>query len=268
MTQNRTVRDMMVQEDLGWLENLSVHEVDGKLMLGSEHSDLPFNVSHILHEQEFVSKWLMGFALGNSFGVPYFPMQKWFEFSFNGTRAVMIVRREEGLNGSLKPTLLVPPLITTTLTEEDRDLLRKAALIINVNAKDTMKKNNLNANMEVALALADKEHGLKAKPLTITDLINPAFYERFGIIPEVEQKIYYIRDVIRKGVKTEIEDLNKSRSILYRDHKKEPVSRDEYRFLSELSMGEFLIEDKVDQAPASVSGTGSNPVPPSNPLEC
>lgn len=267
MTQNLTVREMMIEHDLGWLQHLAVHEVDGKLMLGEEDSELPFNVSHVMHEQEFVSKWLMGFALGNSFGVPYFPMQKWFDFTFNGTRSVMVVRRDEE-TGKLSPSLLVPPLITTSLTEEDRELLRKAALIINVNAKDAMKAKDLSANMEVALALANEKHGLKAKPLTLTDLINPAFYERFGIIPEVEQKVYYIRDVIRKGQKTEVEDLNKARVILYRDHKKEPVSRSDYQFLFDLSMGEFIIDEKVAQAPGSVDNKGNVPVAPSNPLEC
>lgn len=261
------VRDMMIAEDLGWLDQLKVHEVDGKLMLGEESADLPINVSHIIEEPAFVKKWLLPFALGNSLGKNYFPMKEWFEFTFNGTRAVLVVKRNEE-TGKVEPSLLVPPLITHSLTDEDRELLRKAAVVIYVNSKDSMKANNLNANMEVAQVLSNPEIGLKAKPLTMTDLINPAFFAKYGIIPEVEQKVYYIRDIIRKGKETSVEELTKARPILYRDHKGEPVTQDEYRFLNHLSLGEFLIEGKVDKAPTSTDGGSEKPTVSDDPLEC
>lgn len=267
MSMTTEVREMMINEDLGWLGKMAIHEVDGKLMLGEEESDLPFNVSHIIEEAEFVKKWLMPFALGNSLGVSYFPVKEWYEFTFNGTRAVLVVKRDEE-SGKMKPSLLVPPLISHTLTDEDRELLRKASAVIYVNSKDAQKANNMSANLEVAEILRDPEVGLKAKPLTMTELINPAFFEKYGIVPEVEQKVYYIRDIIRKGQETNVEDLTKARPILYRDHKGEPVTQEEYRFLSELSLGEFNIEGKVENAPTSVDGSGEAPTVSDNPLEC
>lgn len=261
------VRDLIINEDLGWLQQMKVHRVDGKLMLGEEDSDLPFNVSHIIEESEFVKKWLMPFALGNSLGVNYLPVKEWYEFTFNGTRAVLVVKQDEE-TGKMLPSLLVPPLISHSLTDDDRELLRKASAVIYVNSKDVMKANNMNANLEVAEILRNPEVGLKAKPLTMTELINPAFYEKYGIVPEVEQKVYYIRDIIRKGQETKLEDLTKARPILYRDHKGEPVTREEYRFLSELSLGEFNIEGKVENAPNTVDEAGEAPKTPDNPLEC
>lgn len=261
------VRDLIINEDLGWLQQMKVHQVDGKLMLGEEESDLPFNVSHIIEEAEFVKKWLMPFALGNSLGVNYFPVKAWYDFTFNGTRAVLVVKRDEE-TGKMLPSLLVPPLISHSLTDEDRELLRKASAVIYVNSKDVMKANNMNANLEVAEVLRDPEVGLKAKPLTMTELINPAFFEKYGIVPEVEQKVYYIRDIIHKGEEVAEEDLTKARPILYRDHKGLPVTREEYLFLSQLSKGEFNIEGKVENAPTSVDETGAVPKTPDNPLEC
>lgn len=264
---SKEVRDMIIEEDLGWLEKLQVHEVNGKLMLGDFEGDLPINVSHIMDEAEFASKWLLAFALGNCNGKNYFPLKQWFELTFNGTRAVLVVKRDED-TGEMRPALLVPPIISVALTEGDRDLLRKAAALIYVNSKDTMKANNMNANMEVAQTLADERIGLKAKPTSMSDLINPDFYAKYNIIPEVERKVYYIRDVVRGGQQTEIKDLNKAREVLYRDHKGEAVSKDEYKFLHDLTLGHFIIEGKVDKAPVSAGQDGNPPATPANPWEC
>lgn len=261
------IRQMMIEEDLGWLDKLEVHEVSGRFMLGDAGSELPINVSHIMEEEEFTRKWLVGFALGTSLGRNYFPLKEWFSFTYNGTRAVLVVKHNAE-TGKPEPTLLVPPLITTALTDNDREILRKASAIIYVNANDTMKKNNMNANMELAVALADKNIGLQAKPLSMADLIPKEYFEKFGIIPEVEQKIYYIRDDLRENEKTPSEDLEKARSILYRDHKGEAVSRAEYQFVHELSLGQFIIEDKIDKAPASVGQSNEAPDTPEDPLEC
>ncbi|MNM60170.1 hypothetical protein D3C81_714410 [compost metagenome] len=272
---SRTTRDMILKEDLGWLDDLQVHEIDGKLMLGDsdENAELPINVSHVMSEQEFVTRWLMPFALGNATGTNYFPHQEWARFTFNGTRSVLIVKKNEE-TGLLKPVLLVPPLITHNLSEQDFLLLRGAARQIHANSEDVMAKNDMNASLRVAEILADEHYGLKATRTTITDLISPMFFEKHGVIPEVEHKIYWIRDVIRKGaqLQTKPEDLNTARDILYRDHRKQPVSKDEYLFIHELSLKEFIIEDKLETAPDSVKTNASGQTEayqaPEDPLEC
>lgn len=272
---SRSTRDMILKEDLGWLDELQVHEIDGKLMLGdsAENAELPINVSHVMSEQEFVTRWLMPFALGNAIGINYFPHQEWARFTFNGTRSVLIVKKNEE-TGQLRPVLLVPPLITHNLSEQDFLLLRGAARQIHANSEDVMAKNDMNASLRVAEILADERYGLKATRITITDLISPMFFEKHGVIPEVEQKVYWIRDVIRKGaqLKTEPDELNKARDILYRDHKGEPVSKDEYFLIYELSLKEFIIDEKLETAPDSVKSDGNGKAEayqaPEDPLEC
>lgn len=264
MSMQPSVRDMMIEEDLGWLAKLEVHNVDGKLMLGEESSELPFNVSHIMQEDEFVRKYLLAFALGNSLGINYFPLQQWFEFTFNGTRAVLVVKKVEE-TGKFQPVLLVPPLITHSLTDEDRILLRRAAEVIYVNYNDSTKKNNLSANLEVSQVLADPEVGLKAKPMTYADLINPEYFAEKKVIPEVEQKVYYIRDIICKGEKVSLEDLDKARDIFFRDHNNDKVTPAEWQFISKLTKGEFIVEGKEV---ADTTSSSAEPKQSDDPLEC
>lgn len=267
-----------IKEDFGWVDGLDIREIDGRYMLANADSELPFNVSHVMEEQEFVQKYLLGFALGNSLGINYFPSKQWYAFTYNGTRAVLVVKRNEETRKA-EPVLLVPPLTTTQLTDEDRQLLRRASDVIHSNAHDNLKMDNMSANLEVSDILRDEEIGLKAKRMTYRDLINPEYFAKFNIIPSLEENIYYIRDVIRKakGVPTEVEDLNRAREIFYREHKGEPVTKEEYQFLSDLSMGEYEIEEKVATAPTAVKDSKGNKVAdggvsptadPENPFEC
>lgn len=266
-----------IKEDFGWVDSLDIRELDGRYMLANADADLPFNVSHVLEEKEFVQKYLLGFALGNSIGINYFPSAQWYSFTYNGTRAVLVVKRDEE-TGKAIPVLLVPPLITTQLTDEDRQLLRRASDVIHSNAHDNLKMDNMSANLEVADVLKDEDIGLKAKRLTYRDLINPEYFKKFNIIPQEEEKIYYIRDILRKGRETKVEDLNRAREIFYREHTGGAVSREEYQFLSDLSLGEYEVEEKIGTAPtgvsvskdgsSSVSGGVSSKADPENPFEC
>lgn len=259
------MRELMIKEDLGWLDQLQVHEIDGKLMLGEEGSDLPMNISHLMNEEEFVRKWLLAFALGNHLGINYFPSAEWFKLTFNGTRAVLVVRKDK--EGKVTPVLLIQPLITHSLTEEDRDLLRRAAEVIYINNHDEMKKNNVNANLEVAQVLANPEVGLKAKPTTYTDLIPMEYFREKGINPLVEQQIYYIRDVVRKGVKTAIADIERARVILYAVAEGKKVPAADLLFVHNLSLGEYEINDVPTEdgsnAAQNTTVSGSD-----DPLEC
>lgn len=263
----KTNLELIIENELGWLDDLQVQNIGGKLMLAEQDEELPFNVSHVFEETEFVSKWLLPFALGNSFGISYFPWKEWFSFTYNGTRSVLVVKRGE--DNKFNPVLLVPPLVTHQLSPEDHELLRRASQKIYANSQDAMKKNDINANMEVAKVLANEQVGLKAKPMRLPDLISPSFFAKHDINPELEQNIYYIRDVIRKGMKTLIEDLNKAREIFYRRAKGEDVSKEELLFIYTLSLGEFIIDDKLkEEASSQTTGQPVGNDVSDDPLSC
>lgn len=261
------IQEMHLENDLGWLKDLKVHELDGKLLLGEPGEELPFNVSHVIEEKEFVQKWLIPFALGNSTGVNYFPFQEWCSFTFNGTRSVLVVARDAE-TGKYEPTLLVPPIISNSLTADDRYKLRMASLAIYNISEDNRQKENLNASLKVANALADSKIGLEAKPTTLTDLITPAFFEKFSVVPEVERKVYWIRDVIRKGTETNPDDLTRARALFFKEHKGETLTQDELKFLNQLSLGDYEIEDRLADAPSEQADNESPDDPDFDPLAC
>ena len=240
---NELMRDQIIENDLGWAKNIKVTEVDGKLMMGNPGDALPFNISHVMKEEEFVKKWMLAFAVGNRLGVNYFNQGEWFNFSYGGTRAVLIV----GLNpttGVYEPVFAVPPLTTINLTKEDREKLRLAAGVMHANSEDASKKNDINANLSVANTLADERIGLEAEAMEMSDLVRPEFFAKYKIIPEVERGVYYIRDVVREGQKTDPDDLYRAHKILRRDYLGKQVTKDEYKFLHEFSLGTFIIEGK------------------------
>lgn len=247
-------RKAILKEDFRFLDDITIHEVDGQLMLGD--GEMPFNVAAVMREEEFVKKWIMPFALGNDFGINYFDVGTWHKLTHRGTQSVLVVDTED------KPVLLVRPLITHNLTGRDFDLLRNVSRHIQQVQADTYRSNDPNASMEAATAV--KDH-LEAKRLTLTDLVSPEFYEKHGIVPEVEKKVYYIKDVIHGRTPAKIEDINKSREILYRDHRKEKVTADEYLFLKNLSKDQFIIDEKIS---AQDANKAQDIEKPSNPLEC
>jgi hypothetical protein len=251
---DKSQRDAILNEDFGWLQDIQVIQVDGKLMLGND--DMPFNVSAVLRERDFVKEWLMPFALGNDLGVNYFNVQKWAGMSNRGTQSVLVV------DDNNQPVVLVKPLISHNMTPHDFELMRAVSRHIQQVQADTTRSKDPNASMKVAGLV--KEH-IQAKRLTLTELVSPEFYAKHGIIPEVEQKIYYIKDVVRRN-EAPIEEITRSRDILYRDHRKEVVTADEYRFLHDLSKGQFIIDEKVEAAPTTISAAERET--PSNPLEC
>jgi len=279
---NKMERDQIIENDLGWARNVKVHEIDGKLMMGNDgQGALPYNVSHVMKEEEFVKKWMLAFAVGNRLGVNYFNQGEWFSFSYGGTRAVLIVS-QNAATGAYEPAMLVPPLTTINLTKEDREKLRLAAGVMHANSEDASKKNDINANLSVANTLADERIGLEAKPMEMSDLIKPEFFAKYNIVPEVERGVYYIRDVLRAGQKTEIDDLTKARDILWRDNQGKQVTKAEYQFLHELSLGNYDISNKegvdyLTDSNASVADEVNKetqqvqskaPTAPDSPFEC
>lgn len=248
-------RKDVIMEDFRFLDDIKVHNQDGKLMLGD--GKLPFNVSHIFYEKDFVEKWLMCFALGNYYGINYFRAEEWFSFSGNGTRAVMVVDAEH------KPVLIIAPMIQHKLSQKEFKILRAASMYIQQSNADTMRKNDPNANLGVARKLAE---ALKdTKRITLTDMVTPAFYEKHGIIPEVEQQVYYIKDKINEG-RAKIDDINNARHMLYANHKGQALSKEETEFLTQLSKGTFTFNEKT--AEAAQTEVAEERAQPSNPMEC
>lgn len=255
---NKAHREALINEDFGWLKDLAVHEHDGKMMLGDEYS--AYNISAVIREKDFIKNWFMSFAIANTFRAPegksYFDLGGWGKLSNRGTRSVMVVDETN------TPVFVIAPLVSHNMSEDDFKILRRVAQEIDQIQADNMRKNDPNASMGIAQWAAE---GIKAKPRKLQDLIPDWFYQKHGIIPKVEQSIYYIKDVLREG-KAPIEDINRSRDILYRNHRKEPVSREEYEFIHQLSKGEFIIPEGIVN---KTTGDGNDvPDTPDNPLEC
>jgi len=260
-------REEILKEDFAFLENVKVQNIDGKLMMGD--GDLPFNVETVLYEKDFVREWLMAFALGNDHGLNYFgaKVNKWMSISGNGTRAVMVVDEDH------KPVLLIPPMITTNLTQREYQMLEQASRMIHSHSADTMKKNDPNANLGLAKALTKALDSKKRT--TLTEMIAPEFYAKFGVIPEVEKQVVYIKDTLNNN-KRPIEEINAIRPILYANYRKEPITAEQVAQVNRLMTGnmEFQFNEEsikgVNMA-AAASGKGnvvSQRPRPTDPLEC
>lgn len=242
---NDDLRQQIIENDLGWAQQLSVTQVGDQLMLGGDVNELPFNISKVMEEKEFVRKWLPAFAVGNKVGVNYFNQEEWFSFTMCGARAVMVVNKDEE-TGQYAPVMVIPPLLSINFTADDRRKLRQASGMMYANGHDANKKNDLTSNLRVASALNNPDFGLEAKPLSMSDLIAPEFFAKYDIVPEVEQVVYWLRDVKRKGLKTTSEDLEKVRRILFNDHHKRPVTKEEYLFVYEFSLHSYEVQEKLD----------------------
>ncbi len=228
---NKQIRNQIIENDLGWAKKIKVTEIQGRLMLGDDvPGQLPYDVAHVMKEEEFVRKWMIPFAVGSGLGINYFNQAEWWAFSYGGTRSVLVVAQDPQ-TGEWKPVLNVPPIVQINLTDNDKANLRLAAGVMYANNEDASKKNDINANLIVANALADKNIGLEAPAMSFRDLIDPKFFEKWFIIPEVEYCTYYIRDVVRQGIETKPADLELARDILWRDNKGLQVTKAEYQFL-------------------------------------
>lgn len=246
-------RNALLDSDLGFLNDITVHEIDGKLMMGD--ADLPFNVAVIFKEEDFVKKWIMSFALGNDHGINYFDGIAWHKLTNKGTQSAMVVDKDN------KPVLLVRPLISHNLTPRDFELLRITSQHIQQIQADTLRSNDPNASMPAARMLKEQ---ISAKRLTITELVSSEFYKKWGINPAAEQKVYYIKDQILRG-EGKIEDTNRSREILYRLEEKKPVTKEEIKFIYDLSKGQYVVDGLISPNEISASADRENPA---DPMEC
>lgn len=249
---DKTVRDQIIEEDFGFLKDIEIHEVDGKPMLGD--GNIPFNVQSVIYEKDFVREWLMAFAVGNEIGVNYFNLQKWFSISLNGTKAVMVVDENR------QPLFVVPPLISHNLTPREMDFFRTASEMMYANSNNVQISKDPQANLRISNQVVEKIKDVKRR--TFTDLITPAFYEKYSIVPLVEQQIYYIKDRINDG-KTPIEEINALRLALYKNHKGEKLTSEEKELVARLSKNSFELNEpsdtKENENNKQAQGTGNNP---------
>lgn len=233
-TPNKLMTDAIIKEDFRFLDDVKVHKVDGTLMLGDQ--ELPYNVSKVMTESEFVSDWIMGFALGNSLGINYFNSKDWLAFTNNGTRAVMIVENEN----QTKPIAIIRPLIAHNLTQNEVTILRRLNERLHSLSGDTMNGANPHASLGLAKGVGEMLEGVER--LTLTNMIPKTLYEKHGINPEVEQRVYYTKDILNEG-KRPIEDINKLRPIFYKIEKGEKITKEEKDFVTEVTLGTFVFNN-------------------------
>jgi len=258
-------RDDILKEDFAFLENVKVQEINGKLMMSD--GELPFNVQTVLYEKDFVRDWMMAFALGNDHGKNYFgsKVNDWMAISGNGTRAVMVVDDDH------KAVLIIAPMISHNLSEREYRMLEQASRMIHSHSADTMKKNDPNANLGLAKALTKALDGKKR--VTLTEMIAPEFYAKWGVIPEVEKQVVYIKDTLNNN-KRPIEEINAIRPILYANYRKEPVTAEQVAQVNRLMTGNMEFQFNEESIKGVKLGTKQGPggveekEAPVDPLEC
>lgn len=254
MAMDKTERDQILQEDFGFLEEMKIHEVDGKLMIGD--GELPFNVESVLYEKQFVKEWLVAFAVGNSIGINTFDLDKWYDLSKNGSKSVMVV------DDNHQPVIIIPPLISNNLTARELEVLRISSAMMYANSQNTQSKSNPQANLKIANQVVDAIKDIKRR--TFADLITPEFFEKYNIVPLVEQQFYYIQKRI-VGTPLTPEDFKILREGLYRNHKKEKLSNEEIEVIARLSRGTFELNKPEEQQKTPEEQKKENV---SNPFDC
>lgn len=271
MNEEQTLRDQIIENDLGWVKELSITQIGDQIMLGGDPDELPFNISWVMEEKDFVREWLLAFVVGTGVGVNYFNQSKWFQHTMGGSRAVMLVNKDEA-TGKFAPVLVIPPLLSINFTHADRLKLRQAAGMMYANGHDANKKHDLTSNLRVASALGNADFGLEAKPMEMSDLLPPSFLEKYDMVPYIEQVIYWTRDKLRKKehrVETNPEDLNRMRKILFRKHKGEKPTKEEQLFLYKFTFGNYEPEDDLDtEADTSEQSLAAPSNRPSSPFDC
>lgn len=254
MAMDKEIRDQILQEDFGFLDTINVQEIDGKLMLGDGAT--PFNVESVIYEKQFVKEWLIQFAVGNSIGINLFDLERWYDLSKNGAKSVMVVDENH------KPVIVVPPLLSNNLSQKEMEVLRLSSAMMYANSQNQQVKNNPQANLKLANELVDAIKDVKRR--TYEDLITPEFFEKYNIVPLVEQQFYFIQKRIVGGpLKPEDDQL--LRSGLYKNHKEENLSPEEIEVINRLSKGTFELKKPVEKEKTPEEKKKEKP---ENPFDC
>lgn len=244
-------RSMM--EDMEYLKNMCVHHIDGQQYMGDQK--LPFNVSYIMPESEFINTWLIQFTLGGYYGVNYFNYPKWFEMTNNGKLCVLVIDAEKN------PLFIINPITSNNLSPKDRHLMSTAARLF---ADNYYEENRIQRVKKDNTVAEQVDRLMEGNRKTITQLIPEWYYERCNIVPEAKQKMFYIRDVLNKGKKIPTEDLLRGEEILIKELKGQPISQEEIELISRLSNNNYHLSHKEEEAKPETKGEQR----PANPLEC
>lgn len=249
--ESAALKQRLIEESFGWLKDYTVSEVDGKRMMTLKGETVPFNVATVMEESEFVGKWLIQFTLGRANGRNYFNTQEWLDLSADGLQSVMIVDADN------KPVLIIPPLVSNNLGPEQYRMFRHIEQAIKQISADAMRQADPMASARLA-EMSENSLG-SVKPRTVTDMVSTWYYEKKGIIPEVEQQIWFIRDQIWNE-QISAEQLTKARPILYAAYRNEPVTNEDKEFINKLvkeqwdvdfGTGAAKTESKANQTPAA-----------------
>lgn len=219
----------ILNEDLSFLKEMSIHESGGKRYLGT--ATKAFNIEWRLTESEFVKNWLIQFALGNDMGVNYFNIAKWMEKTNKGQGLVEIFSDATETEASVS-LFIIPPLMAVNMSNSDYQLIRHAIQCINSNMVDEQATRLRDSNKPIADELGQM---LSGKRIPIPNHVPDWFYERHNVVPLVEQQCFFIRDIVNADKKSPHEDYYKLRDILYKRHKGEKLSAEEKAFAVALS---------------------------------
>lgn len=250
------VQEKSMMEDMEYLKSMCIHHVAGQQYMGD--SKLPFNVSYIMPESEFTSKWLIQFTLGGYYGVNYFNYPEWFKLTNNGKLCVLVVDEEN------KPMFIVDPISGNNLNAEDRNLLATASRLLGNNYYE---ENRLERSKKDNLVATKVDEYLSHSKKTLTDFIPTWYYEHVNVIPEIKQKMFYIRDVLNKTNPLTVEELLKGEEILIKELKGQSISQEEIDFIKDISDNKYRLtfKEKVEDETNEQEPKGDAPF---NPLEC
>lgn len=262
MSEEQQIKAAIIEEAFGWLKDYSVTEIDGKRMMTAKGEQVPFNVKAVLLESQFVRDWLIPFALGISNGRNYFPVAQWMDISEDGSQSVMVVTDEK----PHKPLLIIPPLSSNNMGPEQFRAFRKIEHAIKVIANDGQRSADPMAS--AALAGQSKNALKDVKQRTITELVSPWYYESKGIVPLVEQQLYFIYENINNKA-ISLDELSAARPILYKAHRNEFVSNEEKELINRLVKEQYDVDfgTGAEATPTQVVAGGNNE-PDYNPNEC
>lgn len=261
MSEEKAIKAAIIEEAFGWLKDYTVSEIDGKRMMTAKGEQVPFNVKAVLLESHFIRDWLIPFALGISNGRNYFPVAQWMEISEDGSQSVMVVSDEK----PHKPILIIPPLSSNNMGPEQFRAFRRIEHAIKMIANDGQRQGDPMAS--AALAGQSKNALKDVKQRTITELVSPWYYEAKGIVPLVEQQLYFIYENINNKA-ISLDELSAARPILYKAHRNQFVSNSEKELITKLVKDQYDVDFGTGAETSPQQAAAGNNEPDYDPNEC
>lgn len=232
------MRDLIIEDAFGFLKELETQEKDGRHYIISE--GVPITIVHLLTQEEFVKDWLVPFAVGNDLGINYFPIGKWLEISTGGSGNVGVVDKDGKLD------FVIPPVLANKLTVEEYQLLKKLNLAVSNIQQDQIQKNNPMATAGLSNAVTEKLSEIPR--MLYSDMIPERIFKRYGIDPNFEKSIYYVKDILNEG-NIEKEELEAFRKFLYETQSEEPIRKpteEEKQLVQRITKGEYILQEPTE----------------------